>query len=108
MFDAPFLIIGVLSLIEIYGDFSLRFYAQTANPVYLAQGILGYAGVVYCLIQSLRLKNVLYVNGMWDAMSGLMESVAAYVFLGDRLETPNEYLGLGLTIAGIFLLKQPR
>ena len=45
---------------------------------------------------------------MWDAMSGLMESVAAYVFLGDRLETPNEYLGLGLTIVGIFLLKQPR
>jgi multidrug transporter EmrE-like cation transporter len=45
---------------------------------------------------------------MWDAVSGLMESTAAYVFLGDRLETPAQYLGIVMTIAGIFLLKQPR
>jgi multidrug transporter EmrE-like cation transporter len=42
---------------------------------------------------------------MWDGISGLMESVAAYVFLGDRLEKPVEYLGLGLTVVGIYLLK---
>jgi len=108
MFDTSFVLIIILSLVEIYGDFALRFYAQTHNTQYLIQGILGYAGVVYCLIQSLRLKNVLYVNGMWDAVSGLMESTAAYVFLGDRLETPAQYLGIVMTIAGIFLLKQPR
>jgi multidrug transporter EmrE-like cation transporter len=83
----------------------LRFYAQTDKLTYLAHGIAGYVGVVYFLIQSLRLKNVLYVNGMWDGISGIMESAAAYVFLGDRLDKPMEYLGLALTTVGIILLK---
>lgn len=95
----------MMSLVEIYADFALRFYAQTNNSVYLTQGIAGYVGVVYFLIQSLRLKNVLYVNGMWDGISGILESAAAYVFLGDRLNKPTEYLGLALTFIGIFLLK---
>lgn len=97
--------VTMLSIVEIYGDFSLRFYAQTNNSAYLAHGIAGYVGVVYFLIQSLRLKNVLYVNGLWDGISGLLESAAAYVFLGDRLNKPAEYLGLALTVVGVFLLR---
>jgi multidrug transporter EmrE-like cation transporter len=42
---------------------------------------------------------------MWDGISGILESAAAYVFLGDRLSKPTEYLGLVLTFIGIFLLK---
>ena len=91
---SSFWMIVMLSVVEIYGDFALRFYAQTDKLAYLAHGIAGYVGVVYFLIQSLRLKNVLYVNGMWDGISGIMESAAAYVFLGDRLDKPMEYLGL--------------
>lgn len=94
-----------LSLVEIYGDFSLRFYAQTSRPLYLWHGIAGYAGVVYFLIQSLRLENVLYVNGMWDGLSGIIESAAAYVILGDRLKHWTQYLGMVLIISGILLLK---
>lgn len=97
--------ITLLSIVEIYGDFSLRFYAQTNDLVYLAHGIAGYVGVVYFLIQSLRLKNVLYVNGLWDGISGLLGSAAAYFFLGDRLGKSSEYLGLAFIVAGIFLLK---
>jgi multidrug transporter EmrE-like cation transporter len=97
--------VTMLSIVEIYGDFSLRFYAQTNNSAYLAHGIAGYVGVVYFLIQSLRLKNVLYVNGLWDGISGLLESAVAYVFLGDRLKNSTEYLGLALTVVGIFLLR---
>jgi len=102
---SSFFMVTMLSVVEIYGDFALRFYAQTNNSMYLAHGIAGYVGVVYFLIQSLRLKNVLYVNGLWDGISGVLESAAAYVFLGDRLNKPTEYLGLALTVAGIFLLK---
>ena len=102
---SSFVLITIMSLVEIYGDFALRFYAQTNNLVYLAHGVVGYIGVVYCLIQSLRLKNVLYVNGMWDGISGLLGSVAAYLFLGDRLNKSSEYLGLALIISGIFLMK---
>ena len=94
-----------LSVVEIYGDFALRFYAQTNNSTYLYHGIAGYMGVVFFLIQSLRSANVLYVNGMWDGMPGILESAAAYVVLGDRLEKPIQYVGLVLTVVGIFLLK---
>jgi multidrug transporter EmrE-like cation transporter len=94
-----------LSVVEIYGDFALRFYAQTNNLTYHFHGITGYAGVVFFLIQSLRHGNVLYVNGMWDGMSGILESAAAYIVLGDRLEKPIQYVGLVLTVVGIFLLK---
>jgi multidrug transporter EmrE-like cation transporter len=95
----------LVSVAEIFGDFSLRWYAQSNAPSYLWGGILGYVGVIYYLIKSFRSDNVLYVNGMWDGVSSIVESVAAYVILGDRLERPLQYVGLLMTIAGIYLLK---
>jgi multidrug transporter EmrE-like cation transporter len=103
--DKAFTSVVLLSVVEIYGDFALRFYAQTNNITYFFHGIAGYIGVVFFLIQSLRSANVLYVNGMWDGISGILESLAAYVVLGDRLEKPMQYVGLVLTFAGIFLMK---
>ena len=103
--DKAFASVVLLSVVEIYGDFALRFYTQTNNLTYLFHGIAGYVGVVFFLIQSLRNANVLYVNGMWDGVSGILESAAAYVVLGDRLEKPMQYVGLVLTFAGIFLMK---
>ena len=103
--DKAFSSIVLLSVVEIYGDFALRFYAQTNNITYLFHGIAGYVGVIFFLIQSLRQGNVLYVNGMWDGISGVLESAAAYVVLGDRLEKPIQYVGLVLTFVGLFLLK---
>jgi multidrug transporter EmrE-like cation transporter len=104
-FDYSFLIITLLSLTEIYGDFALRFYAQTNKVEWLAHGITGYAGVVFFLIQALKSNNVLYVNGLWDGISGLIESVAAYYILGDRLDKSAQYIGVLFVIVGIFLMK---
>ena len=104
-FDYSLLLIILLSLTEIYGDFSLRFYAQTNKVEWLAHGITGYAGVVFFLIQALKSNNVLYVNGLWDGVSGLIESVAAYYILGDRLEKMSEYIGILFIIVGIMLMK---
>jgi multidrug transporter EmrE-like cation transporter len=97
--------IVLLSVVEIFGDFNLRWYATSNNPAYLGGGVLGYIGVLYYLIKSFRSDNVLYVNGMWDGVSGLIESIAAYIILGDRLEKPHNYIGLLLVIVGIALLK---
>lgn len=95
-----------LSAIEVFGDFNLRWYAETNRPLYLGYGVLGYAGVVFYLIKCLRSGNVLYVNGMWDGISGVIESLAAYLVLGDRLDKPEQYLGLLLTTVGIYLLRR--
>ena len=97
--------IVLLSAVEIFGDFNFRWYAQTNALPYLGGGLFGYAGVVYYLIKSFRSDNVLYVNGMWDGISSIIESAAAFVVLGDRLERPLQYVGLIMTILGIYLLK---
>jgi hypothetical protein len=97
--------IVLLSVVEIFGDFNLRWYAQSNQFSYLVYGIFGYIGVIYYLVKSLRSDNVLYVNGMWDGVSGIMESIAAYLVLGDRLEKPMQYIGLLMVSAGIYLLK---
>ena len=98
--------IVLLSTVEVFGDFNLRWYAETNKPVFLGGGIVGYMGVVYYLIAALRSGNVLYVNGMWDGVSALIESVAAYYVLGDRLDNAQNYLGLVLVMVGIALLKK--
>jgi multidrug transporter EmrE-like cation transporter len=104
-FDYSLLVITLLSVVEIYGDFSLRLYAQTNKVEFLIQGIAGYIGVIYFLIEALRGNNVLYVNGLWDGVSGIIESLAAYFILGDRLNKSSEYIGLLFIIAGIILMK---
>lgn len=97
--------IVALATIEVFGDFNLRWYAQTNATHYLWKGIAGYIGVVYLLIRSLRKNNVLYVNGLWDGLSGLIESLAAYYYLGDRLTSTQQYVGLIMTVAGVALMK---
>lgn len=103
--DWGFINIVLLSAIEIYGDFNLRWFSQTKLPTYLLQGILGYVGVVFFLIRSFSYNNVLYVNGVWDGISGIIESLAAYYYLGDRLNNVQQYIGLIMTIAGVALMK---
>lgn len=98
--------IVLLSTVEVFGDFNLRWYAETNKPVFLGGGIVGYIGVVYYLIAALRTGNVLYVNGMWDGVSSVIESLAAYYVLGDRLDRFENYLGLVLVVVGIFLMKK--
>jgi len=94
-----------LSVVEVFGDFNLRWYAETNRPMYLGYGLVGYAGVIYYLIKCLRTGNVLYVNGMWDGISAIVGSLAAYVVMGDRLETPVQYLGLAMAGMGVYLLR---
>jgi multidrug transporter EmrE-like cation transporter len=101
-----FLWIVILSIIEIFGDFNLRFYAQSGALKNLGFGIVGYAGVVFALIKSLQLNNVLFVNAVWDGVSGLIGSAAAYYMLGDRLQKNQQYVGILFILAGLFLMKQ--
>jgi multidrug transporter EmrE-like cation transporter len=99
--------ISLLSLAEIAGDFGFKAFARTGTTTSFAQGTAGYIAVIYFLIRSLRVGNVLYVNGMWDGVSAVLESVAAYFLFGERLSNPVQYVGLVVVIAGIFMLHAP-
>jgi len=97
-----------MSFIEIIGDFSYKYFAYTNKIKYLLAGFISYIGVQFFLIQSLKNSSVLYVNGMWDGMSGLLESIASIAFLGEKLTDTTQYFGLIFIILGIVLLKSNR
>ena len=99
--------IGILSLVEIVGDFGLKQYANHGGILSLITGIIGYMGVVCMLIISLQGSTILMVNGAWDGISTLFNSIAAYIFLGERFDDIWQYLGLGFIILGLYLLKIP-
>ena len=100
--------IFALSAIEIVGDFSLKSYANDEGGIeMLLLGILGYVGVVGMLIVSLQGSSVLLVNGAWDAVSTIIESIAAYVVLGERFDNYLQYVGLVVIVIGLYLLKVP-
>lgn len=100
--------IFALSAIEIVGDFSLKAYANDEGGLeMLALGILGYVGVVIMLIVSLQDSTVLIVNGAWDGISTIIESIAAYVVLGERFDNYMQYVGLVVIVIGLYLLKVP-
>lgn len=93
-----------VALSEIFANFHLRWFATSNKTTDLAQGVLGYGGVLYFLIRAFRKENVLYVNALWDGMSAILQSIAAIVILGDSFKTGQEYVGILLIFAGVFLL----
>jgi len=97
--------ITLMSLTEIIGDFGFKNVARVGGIGNWAAGLTGYAGVIFYLIRSLRVGNVTYVNGMWDGISAILETAVAFFIFGERLNSVTQYLGLGLIIAGLFILK---
>lgn len=104
--------ITLLSLAEILGDFELEAYAHGKGSDHLYAGLIGYAGVVYMLVKSMQPKNngsrgsdILKVNLLWDGVSALVESLAAYYLLGETFKDDKQYLGAVLIIVGLVLVK---
>lgn len=93
-------------LAEIFGDFSFKEYARQGGVENFTKGLAGYAGVIWFLIRSLKQANIIYINGMWDGISGLIETIAAYVLLKERLNTRTQYIGLFFLIIGLFLFRR--
>ena len=64
---------------------------------------MGYVGVIFS-------DNIVEWIKCYDGkccVSALIESIAAYVVLGERFTDPNQYIGLGLIVCGLFFLKIP-
>lgn len=97
--------ITLATLAEIVGDFGFKKFARSGSQKGFLQGSFGYVGVIYFLIQSLKHANVLYVNGFWDGTSGILESLAAYFILGERLNHPLQYVGIVLITTGLVMLR---
>jgi len=96
-----------ISVLEILGDTSLKEYANDKGIGYLASGLVGYIGVIIMLIISLQNSTLLMVNNGWDGISSLIESIYAYVVLGERFDNYLQYFGVIFIVIGLFLLRMP-
>ena len=92
-------------LFEIFGDFQFKFFAREGGSLNFGGGLMGYVGVIFFLIRSLKQGNVLWVNGMWDGISGIVESLAAFVLLGERLHHWSQYVGIAMISFGLMMLR---
>jgi len=99
--------IVALSAVEVIGDVGFKEYANKGGIVNLAQGIIGYIGVMVLLVINLQGSTLLLVNGAWDGISCLIESIYVYLFLGERFDDFSQYIGLVFIVIGISLLKIP-
>jgi len=99
--------IGFIVLTEIVGDFGYKMFAKNGGITNFLIGTGGYVGVIYFLIKTLQYSNILMVNAVWDGVSALLESLAAYYVLGERFHDPWKYFGIVLIVAGLFFLKMP-
>lgn len=95
----------MLCLTEVFGDFKFKDYARKGGLGNFAGGMAGYAGVIFFLIRSLRMNDVIWVNGMWDGASALIETLFGYFVFGERLAHDHQYIGIALIVLGLFILK---
>lgn len=102
-----FIDIGTLTICEIVGDFGYQYFANGGGIVPFAVGTTGYIGVIYFLIKSLQGSTILLVNGAWDGISAIIESIAAFIILGERFDSIYQYIGLLFIIVGLFFLRIP-
>lgn len=92
------------SIIEYIGDASFKMYTRINSQWYLLLGILSYIILVYMLIHILKYSNVLQMNIQWDAMSVILESLLAYLLLGEVFSDSTQWIGFFLIITGLIVM----
>lgn len=98
------LLISALSFIEFFGDSSFKNYSRDSNKKYLFTGIFFYGLVIILLIKALGQSNLIYTNALWDATSTVIATILAYIWLGERLQSPYQYIGLASIVLGIVFM----
>ena len=96
-----------LAAVEIIGDYGLKEYANKGGWHFLATGIVGYISLIVLLIVALQDSTLLLVNNAWDGASSILESAFAFFILGERFTNYLQYIGMGMIVSGMFLLKIP-
>ena len=98
------LLITLLSLSEYIGDSNFKLYARSGQLNHLGMGLVAYAVMISFLIKALSRTNLIYTNGMWDGVSAVITTILAFLLLGERLNSIQQWIGLAMIIGGIFAL----
>ena len=98
------ILIILLSLVEFVGDSNFKTYARSNTFKNLIIGIIAYIFVVKILIGSLKQRNLIITNAMWDAISTIISTILAVFVLKEHLNNWQQWVGVISIIGGIFLL----
>ena len=98
------LTIIVLSFFEFIGDSNFKYFAKTNNKGHLWMGLVAYLVMIFCLVMALKRGNLMFTNGMWDGISAILTTIAAFCLFNERLSNKVQWVGLFLIIIGCFLL----
>ncbi len=100
-----FVIMIFAALLEYMGDSNFKLYARSSDYNYLLYGTIAYIIMIYVIIEVLRnYSNVMYMNGIWDALSIVLETLLAYIFLRETLDNNYQVLGFIFVVVGIILM----
>ena len=98
------LLISAISFVEFFGDSAFKTYSRTESKKSLMTGIIFYSLVIILLIKALTQSNLIYTNALWDATSTVIATLLAYFWLGERLNSPYQYVGLASIVMGIIFM----
>lgn len=91
---------------ETYANMNLKEYAVNGKKSSLALGILGWAFVIYLLINSFRTHNLMHVSILWEFAITIFTAGSAYYILGERFTSWFQWLGVILVFLGAYLVHQ--
>lgn len=98
-------LIFVASCIESFGDYHLKKYAMRGKERDLMLGLAGYGAMIYTLIQVWKIDKLSVSNVIWNSFSTITNGFVGLVLL-DEKPTPEEWVGAGLSAAGIAAMAQ--
>lgn len=104
--NLTFIVIMICAaLLEYVGDSNFKLYARSSNNNNLLLGVGAYVIMMYLIIEILRnYSNVMYMNGIWDALSIILETLLAYIFLKETLSNNYQVAGFMFVIIGVILM----
>ena len=92
------------SLFEYGGDASFKLFNKYNSYWWLFFGILCYIVLIGFIIMILKYANVMHMNISWDVISIIIETILAYLLLGEVLRGFNQYFGFFLIILGLVFM----
>ena len=92
------------SLVEYGGDASFKLFNKYNSYGWLLLGIICYVILIGFLIDILKYANVMHMNISWDVISIILETLLAWLLLGEALRGFNQYFGFFLIFTGIIFM----
>lgn len=93
----------VVAIFEAFGQSFLAWARKTNKIYWLFIGIACYSVVAYGLYMSYQYKGVGIVNALWSSLSIVLMVAIGHILFHERLSR-NEWIGIGLIIAGILFI----